>query len=261
MTLRHTVLLIILLAFGAKTMAIELSLARVQADLGAQAVDITVIEKHLNDPHARVTYRGIPLRAVLEKYFPDQWPKFSGDIRFVARDGYKSRIAAERARSRDAYIAFARADGKPFLLDNVLQNETNVHLDPFYLVWDNIKHKDLLNELPSSWPYQVIEIQLISVSADKPPLPVNASAAVLKGYEAYITHCLTCHQINGVGGRKDERDMQELVAGKSREDLARWIDNPQGENPATSMPPLEPLHDSNTRTQVINQIIDYLGTL
>lgn len=250
-----------LLMIATQAVALELFPRQVRADLGKQAVDITVIEPHARDAEARVTYVGIPLRAVLERYFADDWSGFQGDIHFLARDRYLAAIAAERARSKDAYLTFARADGGPFVIDNRLQNEADVPLGPFYLVWDNLRQPELRKDSAYGWPYQVVEILLVPVSAYESVLPKNASPEVRRGFADYKQYCMSCHHIGGIGGRKAEADMKRLVAGKSDEVLWRWIDDPQAAKPGTRMPALNVELDQDERTRVIGRIMVFLDTL
>lgn len=249
------------LMIATQVVAIELFPEEVRADLGKQAVDITVIEPHARDAEARVTYVGIPLRTVLERYFADEWTGFQGDIHFLARDRYLAAIEAERVRSQDAYLTFARADGGPFVIDNRLQNEADVSLGPFYLVWDNIRQPVLRKDSAYGWPYQVVEIRLVPVSAYAALLPENASTDVRQGFAAYKQYCMSCHHIGGIGGRKVEADMKRLVAGKSDEVLWRWIDDPQATKPGTKMPALNVELDRDERTRVIGRIMAFLNTL
>lgn len=261
MEIRRAVASLTLLMIGPQAVALELFPGKVRADLGTQAVDITVIEPHARDAEARVTYVGIPLRAVLERYFADDWPGFQGDIHFLARDRYLATIAADRARGKDAYLTFARADGGLFVIDNRLQNEADVPLGPFYLVWDNIRQPELRKDSAYGWPYQVVAIRLVPVSAYEALLPESASPDVRRGFAAYKQYCMSCHHIGGIGGRKAEADMKQLVAGKSDDMLWRWIDDPQATKPGTRMPALNVELDRDERTRVIGRIMVFLHTL
>ena len=41
-------------------------------------------------------------------------------------------------------MTFARADDQPFTINNRNQQERDVPLAPFYLVWDNLENPELL---------------------------------------------------------------------------------------------------------------------
>jgi mono/diheme cytochrome c family protein len=207
-----------------------------------------------------VTYRGIPLRALLEHYFPKEWPDFNGEIQLFAGDGYLGVVEAGKARQKDAWLVFARADGKPFRIDNYRQNEHDVALGPYYLVWDNRNDPELQKQGAYAWPYQVVRIQLVPDASYDRLIPPGASASVRAGFAGFRTYCMNCHNLQGAGGRKEEADMTQLVAGKSRETLRAWIDAP-GKIRPTTMPPLNTCLDPGERARVIGQIVDYLEAL
>jgi len=54
--------------------------------------------------------------------------------------------------------------------------------------------------------------------------------------------------------------MKQLVAGKSREELLAWINDPGKVRP-TTVPPLNANLDDGERARIIEQIIDYLVAL
>jgi len=132
--------LLMLQAVSANAAMRELHVDQVRKDLGAEAVRISVIEPHMQcgEADCKVTYVGIPLGKVMQYYFPDTWEGFNGIIHFYASDGYLAAIDTNRVRKQDAYLTFERADGRPFVVDNQQQNEKNLPLGPFYLVWDNL---------------------------------------------------------------------------------------------------------------------------
>lgn len=142
------VILFLLLTAPVQAAPLELMPKQVKQDLGSAGREITVIEPHerCGEPEHFVTYVGIPLRTLVEYYYPKQWTGFDGDIHLLAIDGYLGIVEARKAREKDAYLAFARADGKPFRIDNRRQNECNLPLGPFYLVWDNRKDPELQKE-------------------------------------------------------------------------------------------------------------------
>ena len=252
----------LLLAASVQAAPLELKPGQVENDLGGSIQDITVIEPHekCGEHECLVAYRGIALRTLLEHYYPKEWPDFDGEIQLFALDGYLGVVKASKARTKDAYLTFARADGKPFRIDNYRQNEHDVALGPFYLVWDN-RHDPELQKLGGyGWPYQVNRIQLVSDAMYARLIPPGASASVLKGFADFRTYCLNCHNYKDVGGRKVETDMKQLVTGKSREILRAWINDPGKVRP-TTMPPLNTNLDARERARVIEQIIDYLEAI
>ena len=64
---------------------------------------------------------------------------------------------------------------------------------PSYLVW--LSPLDDPEEYP--WPYQVVAIELVSSSDALAGLDPDGSNP---GHALFVTHCLKCHAINGIGG-------------------------------------------------------------
>ena len=106
---------------------------------GVRPVTLTVIEPHLSEPGhpVAIAYMAFPASAVLSAALGPDWTTKAKTIEFRALDGYVSRIDAAPLTSKKAYLAFARADHSPFSIDNLTQNEKNIPLGPYYLVWDN----------------------------------------------------------------------------------------------------------------------------
>ena len=255
--------LFVLLALHANAVAVELGLDEVRAALGDEVREITVKEPHMKCGRdgCTVTYVGIPLEKLMQHYFPDTWKGFNGVIHFSARDGYLAAVDTNKVRDHDAYLTFSRADGKPFIIDNVRQNEQNVPLGPFYLVWGNLKDPELQKQGAYGWPYQVVEMELLPSTVYDRLLPADASPAVREGFEDWKTYCMACHQIDGIGGMKNPVDLRYLLRGKSREVLRAWISCPDSLRPGTTMPPLNVNLDSRERRQVTERILDYLESL
>ena len=258
MHIHYIGLVFMLLAAQANAAALELRLDHVMRDLGSEVVEITVIEPHCSGSNCKITYVGIPFRKLIEFYYSDAWKSFQGELHLFARDGYLEIVDADKIRKQDGYLTFARADGEPFIIDNHLQNERNVPLGPFYLVWDNVKHAELQKEGAYGWPYQVKQIQLMQMSVYQDLVPADASPAVRNGFKAYKTYCLSCHHIKGVGGKKVATDMRELVSGKSRDELHALISDPRSVRPETKMPPLNTNLCKDERARIVDQIIDFL---
>ncbi len=263
MILRYVTIFLVL--FGARVYAepLKLSAKEISKDLAAETVDITVIEHYASgeDKPATVTYTGIPLEVLLSYLYPKEWDGFDGEIYFYALDGYLSIVDAAKARLGGSYMTFARADGKPFTIDNINQQQSDVPLAPFYLVWDNLKHPELHQLTSYAWPYQVFRMELVSSDMLQYLLPAGASPAVKAGFEAFKNNCISCHNINGFGGNKFGMDVKQSIKGRTRQELYDWIDNPLAINRYTAMPPLDPGITGDNRQQTINQIIDYLQAI
>jgi len=258
MKIHYFGLVLILLTGQASAAAMELRLAQTMRDLGSEVVEISVTEPHCGKSDCKTTYIGIPFRRVIEFYYPDAWKGFKGEVQLFARDGYLEVVDADKIRKQDGYLAFARADGEPFVVDNKQQNERDVPLGPFYLVWDNVKHAELQKEGAYGWPYQVKQIQLMDVSVYQSLVSPDATTAVRDRFKAYKTYCLSCHNIKGVGGRKVTADMRDLVRGKSRGYLRALISDPESVRPETKMPPLNTNLSKAERMRIVDKIIDFI---
>ena len=260
MILRYVTIFLVLFAARAYAEPLSLSVQEISKDLAAETVDIKVIELHESGEQKTntVTYTGVPLEALLQYLYPKQWETFDGEIYFYALDGYLSILDAQKARQGEAYMSFARADDQPFTIDNKNQQELDVPLAPFYLVWDNLKDPDLQQSNSYTWPYQVFRLELVSEAMLQSLLPADASPAIEAGFNAFRNNCLSCHNINGFGGRKFGMDMRQSIKGRSRQELYDWVDKPRKINKFTTMPPLDPGITGENRQRTINQIIDYL---
>ena len=260
MPYRYFVILFLLLAAPVQAAPMELESEQVKKDLGFAIKEITVMEPHekCGEPEYYIAYIGISLRTLLEYYYPKEWTDFDGEIQLLARDGYMGAVEASKARKKDAYLTFARADGKPFRIDNRQQNECDLPVGPFYLVWDNRRDPELQKLGSTGWPYQVDRIQLVSKSVYAELIPPGAPASAQAGFAAFKTNCLNCHNLRDVGGRKVDTDMKQLVTGKTRDELRSWISDPKTIRPTTTMPPFNDKLDDEERAQVIDQIVDYL---
>lgn len=207
-------------------------------------------------------YKAYPARAVFDRIFGKRW-RAAEEIVFVSKDGYQPSIPVEKFLTFDAYLAFASADGSPFMLDNLLQNEEMVDLGPLYLVWDNLQSPALRQEGASDMPYQLIAIELTTFATRFPRLvpPAGASPAAKRGFLHFRKHCLACHTINGEGGGKaPELNYPVSVTEYIRpEYLRRWLDEPASIRYNTTMPALAA--ETPQREQVIAEIITYLETM
>jgi len=160
--------------------------------------------------------------------------------------------------SEKSMLAFSRKDKKDFSVNNHLQNEKNIPLGPLYLVWNNLKNKQIKLEGANNWPYQIVGIELTQFSKKFPHMvPASSSPEnVMQGFKAFQKYCMTCHKINGDGGDKGP----DLTALPLPEEswLKKWIDNPASLR-QTTMPALNP--NVKNRKQTIDDIIAYLKAM
>ncbi|QFY43589.1 cytochrome c [Candidatus Methylospira mobilis] len=229
------------------------------SDVARQSIGVIEPHESTEAQPVIVNYVGLPLDVLLTRWFGESWKAPDTEVVFFARDGYRSSITGERLQRFRAYLAFARADGAAFEIDNPAQNQKGVALGPYYLVWDNRAAPELLRQGGNGWPYQVTRIKLRKAADDQVLLPNNADARLMLGYAATREYCLTCHRIHGLGGEKYKEDLVRAACRWSDADLQAWIGNPGRIRPGTTMPPLA--LSVAQRNDVIVNIVHYLDAM
>lgn len=237
----------------------------VAAKAGPAQRQVTVAEPHLSrpgQPPVHVRYSGWPARLFLDRWLGQGWDQGAGDVEleFRARDGFVSRVPVERFLRHQAWIVTARADGRPFQVDNHAQGEQQVPLGPYYLIWDNLAEPALQAEGGAVWPYQVVSLRR-TPSSRAALLPGDMAPRYAAQAQALQTHCLSCHQVNGYGGDK----MSLNLALRAREIDAKrwqqWLLQPAQLKPGTTMPPLSEGLPQSEREALAQQLHDYLKAL
>jgi mono/diheme cytochrome c family protein len=227
---------------------------------GARPVTLTVIEPHLSEPGhpVAIAYMAFPASAVLSAALGPDWTTKAKTIEFRALDGYVSRIDAAPLTSKKAYLAFARADHSPFSIDNLTQNEKNIPLGPYYLVWDNREAPELLSEGARDWPYQVIDVSIFNASeaALRPP---GFNPALEVGLSNVKANCLTCHKVNGFGGEKVEGNLALVARRLPAAEFVKWTLEPSAVKPDTTMPALSTNLGEVERRAIAQSIYEYLS--
>ena len=240
--------------------ATELPVAdELQRQLGTPGRTVPVYEPHLSvgDEHVVVDYVGYRAVEVMALLFGDDWQGAARTVEFRALDGYVSRIDVGRLLEESAWLVFAREDGAPFTVDNVQQNERGVPLGPWYLVWDNVSSPALLEEGAHNWPYQVTEIRLVTLS-DEALLPAGLDARFHEGAELVRTHCLSCHEVNGLGGAKFEGNLAGIVKDYGEARFLRLVLTPASGRPGATMPALPDRLSDRERRRIARSMFDYL---
>ena len=213
--------------------------AVLQTKLKSPPQTVQVAEPHLYQNGKQVirTYKGWPAVKVLDQILGSSWRSPGVEIEFRALDGYVSRIPADRFLKLEAFLTFEHVGHRRFVVDNLEQNERNVPLGPYYLVWNNVRHPELLAEGGTYWPYQVTQILVSTAfkSALLPPgLPADLSgtAAIAQKY------CLSCHKVNGFGGDKWPGNLALQARQLQPDTFVRWVIEPGVVKPGTTMPGL-----------------------
>lgn len=226
----------------------------------SRPLSIKVYEPHLSMAmHPIVVeYVGFPAEVVLSKVFGPTWKSIEGDYEFRALDGYASRVSPILIKKYHPYLVFQRKDGRAFKVENVYQHQKDVSLGPYYLVWDNIKHKELLEEGPYGWPYQINEI-VISHAFPKALLPNKRDKdAFIKEIKFTQKYCLTCHQLHGFGGSKYPNDLAESAQKMGQSKFIDWVMSPDKIKENSAMPAINKKLPEKERHEIALEIYHYL---
>lgn len=144
-----------------------------------------------------MTYRAIPLKSLLRDL------RSSKTVQFKAKDGFVATIPA----------SVLSGPSEPWLAIETVEQPWPA-LKPggrsagaFYLVWLSPEKSGISTE---QWPYQIAAIGESTALEDRYPkiLPGPTSgSAEHRGMQAYVTHCASCHQINGGGDARIGPDL------------------------------------------------------
>jgi len=218
---------------------------------------LTIWEPHLKK---NLTFKALPLNPILDKVYGKSWHK-ADELFITCLDGYQPSIATSKFLKYSAYLAI-EIPGKQFVIHNKKTN-TSTAVGPFYLIWDNLKHKELRKEGATDFPYQLTGIELIRFDQRFPKIapPRGRSPHVHRGFIGFRKHCLPCHTINGQGGRKSVElnypiNITEYFDSKW---LLKWILDPRSVRYSTKMPSLgEPTPENKI---LARNIITYLEAM
>jgi mono/diheme cytochrome c family protein len=230
-----------------------------RATMPTPAAVVRVVEPHLSNRQrqVQVDYRGWPAEAVLDRLFGDAWRAPGTDLEFRALDGYVSRIPAERFARYRGWLVYERVGRDSFSVDNLQQNQRNVALGPWYLVWDNLRDPVLLPEGGTYWPYQVTQLLLSRARVDA-LLPPGIAPGHDEGAALTQKYCLSCHRVNGYGGDKASADLARTAKMLPRADFLRWVLQPGQVKPGTTMPGLPDAMPESERRSAALRLFDYL---
>ncbi len=220
--------------------------------LGAERVAV-------DDPHEHATIDVIGVRAsaLFDAAFGPAW-RSADDIVATCADGFHPAIPARLFLEREAYVAYARPDGRRFSVQAGPGESTLV--GPYYLVWKKGAGAD---PPEPAWPYQVTGLELTDfASRFAAAIPPSGSDPLAReGFERFHTFCLPCHAINGAGGDVGpELNYPTNVTEYFAEPTLRlWLVDPRQVRGNAKMAP--PLRDDDQRARSIDAIIAYLKTM
>jgi mono/diheme cytochrome c family protein len=146
--------------------------------------------------HRTMTYRAVPLRALLDvSHLPDE-----SDVRITGTDGFVTHLPARllsdaKPPRAQAWLAIEPPDAPWPRLAN------GDDIGPFYVVWTDAAASNIKSE---QWPYKVDAIR-VSQSADArwPQIAVGhdvpTHSPIRRGQTLFEAQCMACHTLNGAG--------------------------------------------------------------
>ena len=216
------------------------------------------------EPHeaGSATYHGVDFNAVLDAVYGKAWLR-AEELLFTCADGYQPSIPGSRFTQYKSYLVFGREGGE-FEITNKLHGGERVKLAPYYLVWDTNLNAEL--KTPSdtgAWPYQVTTVDLISFADHFPLLapPAKSSKQAKAGFVNFRNYCMSCHSINGEGGRAaPELNYPVNITEYYNEAMLRtWILEPTSVRYRTLMPALPA--NLKDRPRLVDEIIAYFKAM
>jgi mono/diheme cytochrome c family protein len=215
----------------------------------------------VNDPHEHrlLVLIGVPATAVLDRALGAAW-RDAEEVVATCADGFHPAIPVRQLLEREAFVAYARADGEDFAVEEAPAKRTPV--GPYYVVWKAHAGEDPPEPM---WPYQVVALEATDFATRFagaiPSAAASADARVAKGFERFRTFCLPCHTINGCGGGVGpELNYPASVTEYFSEPVLRaWIADPQQVRWNARMPP--PLPPTDDRPMTIDAVVAYLKAM
>lgn len=214
----------------------------------------TIIEVH-NDPvfHKAKSYEAVLLSSLLMQLPGFQQLNVSQtQLVFECEDGYTPSVALEKVLSKKAYVAVRDMDApkETGWIDAVKENHV-MKVAPFYVVYIDVATDDY----GYKWPYNLVRMRLSPISEETKVIFPKEDDTIVKGYDLFRMHCLTCHSINDVGGKMGpELNFPKNVTEYWHiSDIKAFVKNPSAYRHDCKMPSLAHVKDSE-----IDEIIRYL---
>lgn len=234
----------------------QLSFADMEKKAGT--AQVTVWEPHED---RNVTYEGFDARKLFTAVYGDDWKK-ADEVLFTCVDGYQPVLPRDRFDRHASYLAYKRLDQEAFNIQNRFQDEKDVPLGPFYLVWDNLDSKELRDQGASAWAYQIVGVDLVTFADRFPRMspPNAASDKAKRGFLAFRENCMSCHTINGEGGGKAPELNYPMSVTEYFSDawMRKWILDPRSIRYTSTMPDFS----SHPKPDVlVDEVLAYLKTM
>ncbi len=153
----------------------------------------TVVVPHDPSYRAAMTYRAVPLRALLSALPPDA----ADTIEARASDGFVAHLP--RALIEGAAVAWVAVEDPSHPWPPL--PGTTVSAGPFYLIWLAPEHARISSE---QWTYALAALTAVASPVQRWPAiaidpSVPADAPARRGQAVFIANCLPCHRLGGSG--------------------------------------------------------------
>jgi hypothetical protein len=235
-----------------------LTLTEIVAKLPAKDIEIYDPTENRNK-----TFRGVPTNELLDLVYGEDW-RNREEMATVALDGYRSSLPIDRYLKYDSYVAFEDVNRPQFILVKA-EDGRYVELGPFWLVWDNITFPELKASVSYGWPWQQVGFKLASFAdlfANSAP-PEDSPENVKQGFLEAREFCMSCHKVNGdggkIGGELIENGVVEKTDDRRMKDLILDIDITLTAFPNASGMVLR--SELPNREQIADNIIAYLNAM
>lgn len=208
------------------------------------------------------TYRACPLEPLLASGFGLARGELRDASFFLrAADGYVRTAEGRQLLEGGAFLAIADADATrnpdaPFGRWLPI-GRRGLDPGPFYLIWSGEEQGDP-HRYP--WPFQLIEIEIAPFEREFPhtlPTGVPAGGAAWRGFEIFRRECLSCHSINGEGGKvgPELNIPRSIVEYRPAEQIKAYIRDPRSFR-YTTMPAHPHLSDHD-----LDDLVAYFGAM
>ncbi len=212
---------------------------------------LAVAEVHDPVYHRNQRYQGLWLDDVLRELSRGR-SESDLYVRFRCKDGYLPIMPLARAMAGKGLIAIRDANAPPGEDWQRLPGSGTASIPaPSYLVW--VSPAGDTDEYP--WPYQVIAIELVASAQALAGLDTEGPS---RGRELFVTHCLKCHAINGVGGTfgPELNFPCSVTEYWNPRLLSRFIANAGSVRAGSKMPTFDSL-----RREDVQEIVGYLRSM